>query len=392
MRRKRVVFLAAHLLSPTVASGGDILFCEIANRLRRLHPEWEIMAVAPDFCKEALSAYFERVDTFATPASDGRQGGPANVAATWAGRLARVTRTLRNLDPDLIHTTGDFFVDVLPSLWVRRTTGCRWTGVVHHVNAAPHKRRNSLAVATVSFALQRGSFAALKNADAILLLNEGVRSELRALGFRADRLNVVGAGIDIDKFPLVRPPDKRTRVAWLNRLEPTKGIFDLPQIAARLPDDVVMDVIGSGPQVFVDRLASELRQRKLESKCVLRGFLPHPDLLEALAAASVFISCSYEEGFGISIAEALASGIPCITYDLPSHREIFGDRIARVPLGDTESFARAIESALRAGDTPETRLLRRESVAELSFDSCARRQEAVFERLMVTMPARAERV
>jgi len=392
MRRRRVVFLAAHLLSPTIASGGDVLFCEIAARLRTLRPEWEIIAVAPDFCHDALQPYFERVVTFQTSPREGRQGSPVSVALTWSGRFRKVADLLRVLEPDLVHCTGDFFVDVLPARCVQQAMRFRWSGNVHHVNAPPHKRRNAFSVALASFVLQRISFSALRAADAVLLLNTGVASELAALGFRRDRLAIVGAGIDLNRFPLLPPASERTRVIWINRMEPTKGIFDLPAIVAGLPDNVVVDVVGSGPTVFMERLKAELAKGGLTGRCVLHGYLSHEALQDTLAKASVFISCSYEEGWGISIAEALASALPCIAYDLPSHREIFGDLIVRVPRGDTAAFATAIVDTLQHPDDAETRARRRAAMSQFSLDECARRQEAVFERLMVTMPEVSDRV
>jgi glycosyltransferase involved in cell wall biosynthesis len=382
MRRRRIVFLAAHLLSPTIASGGDVLFCEIASRLRTLRPDWEIAVVAPDFCAEALQRYFDHVATFETR-GEGRQGSPLSVAHTWLRRLSKASRALRLLSPELVHSTGDFFVDVLPASFAKRRLGSRWTGSIHHVNAPPHRRRNDFIVATASFALQRLSFAALKCADALTLLNEGVRAELARLGFDRRRLNVVGAGVDLDRFPLIPPNPEATHVVWLNRLEPTKGLFDLPAILSRLPPETIVDVIGSGPQGVVDRLKRALEEAGLSRRCVLHGYVHHDALQSLLARAAVFISCSYEEGWGISIAEALSSGIPCITYDLPSHREIFGDLITRVPLGDTTAFAAAVCEQLTRQETAETRAGRRAAMERFSLDACARRQEQVLEPLMV---------
>jgi len=47
-----------------------------------------------------------------------------------------------------------------------------------------------------------------------------------------------------------------------------------------------------------------------------------PDVLPYLQAADYFISASSDEGLPNSVLEALASGLPVLLSDIPSHREI----------------------------------------------------------------------
>ena len=380
--RKRIVFLASHLLSPSVASGGDILFCELAARIAKRRPEWEIAVLGPDFARAELERFFERVVTFPTGRGEGRQGSPASVALTWRRRLKSTTGILGSLRPDLVHSTGDFFVDVWPVAAAKRRAHLKWSGVVHHVNAPPLRRQNDLAVAAVSYALQRASLHTLRAANSISVLNHQVCLELERLHFDHGRLHVVGAGIDVSRFALAPASNRTRRAVWLNRLEPTKGLFDVPDILRSLPEDISIDVIGHGPDVHVARLKRALKKEGVTERCVLHGFLPEEQMREVLARAGVFISCSYEEGWGISIAEALAMGLPCVAYDLPSHREIFGTAIQRVPIGDTAAFAKKIEAALESPESDGVRAARREAAGRFSLEECAQRQEEVFASLI----------
>lgn len=64
-----------------------------------------------------------------------------------------------------------------------------------------------------------------------------------------------------------------------------------------------------------------------------------------IAPCAVGVFPSYIEGFGLSVIEQLASGIPTIAYDVPGPRHIFvGDRRFLVPAGDAQALAaRAVE-------------------------------------------------
>lgn len=380
--RKSVVFFAPHLLSPSIGSGGDILFCEIGRRISQWRSDWDVRVIAPDFACEALSRYFDHAIPLRSAAGEGTHGSPASVALTWLKRLPQATSALLQAVPDVVHSTGDFFIDVWPVWYARRRSRSAWSGVVHHINAPPWARRNDPIVSSASYVLQRLSFSALRTADSISVLNEGVLGDLARIRFARERIHVVGAGIDIARFPLVPGTASKKRVVWLNRLEPTKGMFDLPEILKALPADVTVEVVGSGPRVHVESLKQRLQNAGVADRCILHGFVSDGDLTTILARASVFISCSYEEGWGISIAEALSMGLPCVAYDLPSHGEIFGDAIRRVPAGDIRAFAAAVADLLESGDNSETRARRRQAAAAYSLDECAKRQEGVFAELI----------
>jgi glycosyltransferase involved in cell wall biosynthesis len=53
----------------------------------------------------------------------------------------------------------------------------------------------------------------------------------------------------------------------------------------------------------------------------------------------VLVAPSYEEGWGIAVAEALASGLPAIAYRLSNLDEVFGDAYIGVAVGDRDGLA-----------------------------------------------------
>ena len=63
----------------------------------------------------------------------------------------------------------------------------------------------------------------------------------------------------------------------------------------------------------------------------------------AYRAADVFLGPARpEEGFGLPVLEALASGLPCVLSDTPGHREIAGNIAEYFPDGDPEGLAVAL--------------------------------------------------
>jgi glycosyltransferase involved in cell wall biosynthesis len=52
------------------------------------------------------------------------------------------------------------------------------------------------------------------------------------------------------------------------------------------------------------------------------GRVPDEDLPPLFSGASAYVSTSFEEGFGLPLLEAMASGVPCVVSDIPSYRTL----------------------------------------------------------------------
>ncbi len=87
--------------------------------------------------------------------------------------------------------------------------------------------------------------------------------------------------------------------------------------------------------------------------------VPQTELARFYAAADVFIMASREDGFGVVLPQALASGLPLICTDHTggadlAHTPALAARITVVPAGDVDALAGAIaawRNRLHAGNS-----------------------------------------
>lgn len=121
--------------------------------------------------------------------------------------------------------------------------------------------------------------------------------------------------------------------------------------------------------------------------------VPQAQLARFYAAADVFILASREDGFGVVLSQALASGVPVICTDRTGGADLaytaaLAQRITVVPAGDVDALACAIAAwrdRLRAGAAPPPLC---ESDREmLSWRGYGRRHSDELLRAVATTPA-----
>ncbi|BCW90494.1 D-inositol-3-phosphate glycosyltransferase [Alphaproteobacteria bacterium SO-S41] len=87
-----------------------------------------------------------------------------------------------------------------------------------------------------------------------------------------------------------------------------------------------------------------------------RLVLEAPDLSSAALAllmrrARAVLSPSFAEGYGLPVAEALASGVPVLAADTPIYRELWGGQATLLAPDDTAGWAAAIAARCRQPET-----------------------------------------
>jgi glycosyltransferase involved in cell wall biosynthesis len=142
----------------------------------------------------------------------------------------------------------------------------------------------------------------------------------------------------------LRRPGKGKRLAAVGRLVPQKGfdlLIDAFAIVADRHPDWTLTIWGEGP----DRKALEQqrKERGLEDRIFMPGISERPG--SWLETADAFVLSSRFEGWGIVLLEAMAWGLPCVSFDCewgPSdmmQNEVDG---LLVPRGDVRALAGAL--------------------------------------------------
>ncbi len=143
-----------------------------------------------------------------------------------------------------------------------------------------------------------------------------------------------------------KSPGGRLRLWGLHaRLVGGKNHARLIEAVGLLPadPDFCLELVGDGP--LKAELVHQTEAAGLQEHVRFPGALAEP--AEALRRWDAFIFMpSPEEGFGISAAEAMAAGLPCVFADVPSLREVAGETAFYAVNASAEDIAARIREVM----------------------------------------------
>lgn len=197
----------------------------------------------------------------------------------------------------------------------------------------------------------------LSRFSAVICVGSHQRRSLIQLGMPEDRVHLIPCGVPTGEFLPVRHRDREdVTFICVCRLVRWKGVHHsiaaFARIAEKLPRARLV-IAGDGGEL--ESLRSLAGRLGVAARVEFTGGQPPARVRELLAASDVFLqhSLTYRngwcEGFGVSIAEAAASGLPVVVSECGGITEQVLDGVTGlvVPEGDVDAMARAMMTLAR---------------------------------------------
>ncbi len=181
----------------------------------------------------------------------------------------------------------------------------------------------------------------LKNANAVIALNNRLKDFLITMGAEAGHTCVVTAGVDLDRFKTdtdgseIRRqygiPESAPVLLFMGYLGHSRGLTEIASEFINLVSthpELKLLIVGEGE--FYNELAEVRERHKMEDSLILTGRQPYAKIPEFLAAADVCllpfeVNDLTREIVPIKLYEYMASGKPVVATDLPGVRREMGD-------------------------------------------------------------------
>ncbi len=247
-------------------------------------------------------------------------------------------------DYNLLITSTPFFFDIIPAIFAKAKNKA---AVIFHI--VP--KRKSVSLSTFFRFLAAGiekriSYFFIKHYfDTIIAGNEVVKKELKHI-FPHQKIISTNASINTKKIDSINEKKKDSNtVSFMGRITSQKGVFDLIDIMNSLSmkyPHLKLIVMGDGPDKL--ELMRRIKEKKTKS-IILKGFVNEREKYAILKKSKFFFFPSYEEGWGIALAEAMYCNDICICYSLPHYKGIFGNYPKYAKLGSKSDFIKKFESS-----------------------------------------------
>jgi len=250
-----------------------------------------------------------------------------------AGMIFAVLSLIKKINPDIVHTHSYLSSFALSYLWKINPK----IPILRHIHDVYIGKYEEYSGWESSSLYENFEKLSLKlNYAGYITPSNYTKKRLVELGLDKERIYVVPPGVELEKFKngngeYVRrkhkiPPEKKI-IGFVGRLSTGKGPQDLIKAAKDIDACIILvgpnpDPRSSGIRGIEDRLRKMVKEYRMEKRVIFAGKIREEEMPHYYASFDIFCLPSISEGFGMSIAEALAAGKPVVSYRIAAIPEI----------------------------------------------------------------------
>lgn len=262
------------------------------------------------------------------------------MAAVSSSVFATIKASFGKYDVVHIHAEGPAFM-----CWLSKLMGKRVIVTIHGLDWARAKWGKF-----ASWYIRTGEKMAVKHADEIIVLSQGVKDYFQREYGRETKFIPNGVNrpksreiLEIEKWGL----EKDKYILFLGRLVPEKGAHYLIESAKNLDMKLVIAGGSSDTQEYMDKL------KAMDENVVFTGFVQGRELEELYSNAYIYCLPSDLEGMPLSLLEAMSYGNCCVVSDIAECAEVVEDMAIVFQKSNVEDLKNKLEWLIANPDVVE---------------------------------------
>jgi glycosyltransferase involved in cell wall biosynthesis len=251
----------------------------------------------------------------------------------------------------VIYSGSDFWPDSLPA-WVlkMRFPNAKWVAPFYLFASSPFSKespyRGSRWLRGLFYYFSQVPVYAIvrRYADMVWVTSDPDR--WRFIDNRLSREVVVAVrgGVDVKMSSSVPAPDKKKYDAvFIGRFHPQKGVLELIDIwryVCESKKDAQLALIGVGE--LEAAVKSKILRYNLGNNVTLFGFKDGFDKLRIFKESKIVVHPAIYDSGGMAACEAMACGLPGVSFDLPALKSYYPKGMLKTPCYDLKAFAENI--------------------------------------------------
>jgi glycosyltransferase involved in cell wall biosynthesis len=364
-----------HVITGLDAGGAEL---QLAMILRRTRHESDVVTLYnPGPVAEMIEAQGTRVRNI---------GMQRN---TELPALLRLRKLIKDGEYDVVHT--HLYRAQIYARPAARLAGTPVVLTTEHSIGETHIERRKMTRSVQGLYLSSERFS-----DATIAVSDIVKDRLVRWGVRPGKVTVIPNGVDTDELGFDSQARDRVRAEFgiapetyvigaLGRLDPNKRVdLTMEAAAPMLGEKCKILVIGRGEDQ--PRLEAAAKRLGVTDHVIFGGY--QSDTPAMMAAFDLYVAASLQETFGLSVLEALASGLPVLYTTCPALDGIQTER-ARMVAGTPDALRDEIRKEVDTG--PRPRVADTKVFAKYGIGSVVSRIDDFYEKILDARPRRAQR-
>lgn len=181
---------------------------------------------------------------------------------------------------------------------------------------------------------------AVRRADEVIAVSEWEREQLES-DFGVDAM-VIPNGVNVEQFAQAEPVEReRPYLLTVGRLEEYKGVQHVIRAMPELPE---YDLLVAGSGSYRKELERIARGEGIGDRVEFLGYVNGDELPGLYAGADVYVTMSEFEAYGMTVAEALAAGTPCVVREGSALRDwVSSSAVEGVTATSPDAVSKAID-------------------------------------------------
>ncbi len=217
---------------------------------------------------------------------------------------------------------GYNFISYIPAYKAAKKTKAKAFATYHEVWIGEWIKNKGFITGTFGYFWEKYTLSL--NWDKIIAVSKFTANRLIKNKIPKSKIRLIYNGIDLKKYKGKETKYKEPTICSISRLTPKKRVQDLIKatyIVKKEIPNIKLIIVGKGEET--NKLKALTKKLKLENNIEFKGFVEkYEDIIKILKKSHVFCLPSILEGFGIVIAESLASGTPYVCSDIEVLKEV----------------------------------------------------------------------
>jgi glycosyltransferase involved in cell wall biosynthesis len=353
MRSLSLFHIIANSALGSGLSGGDRIFIECARRWAKAGHNLRVYV-----CEEGYEMCrrngLGNVEYVIWPASFFRSFGFAvfYLARTVRGIVEILSMDVsRVADGVVVYSASDFWPDSFPALIFRmKNKRVKWVAGFYlfmgnpFSSISPYKGWSKLKGLFYYLSQLPVYLIVRRFADMVWVTSEPDRWRFIDSRLSPSKVIAVRGGVDVETpSSIPEPKEKRFDAVFIGRFHPQKGVLELIDIwsyVVQRKKDARLAIIGVGD--LERELREKIQMYGLEDNVVLFGFKDGVEKLKIFKDSRIVVHPAIYDSGGMAACEAMACGLPGVSFDLPALKTYYPQGMLKTPCFDLQRFAENI--------------------------------------------------